>query len=284
GKGLLELPGSFGRELEQLEGREFKVVRLDGIRSYKCQKSHFMDRGFRHHFIMIQEITDEILHSEKEAYEKVIRMMSHEINNSIGSVNSILNSCLTYKNYLPEADSDDYITALQVAIDRNVSLNRFMAGLADVVRIPKPMKETCDFHRLLDSVHLLLSAEIKIRGLKWEWRLNDLPFEIHIDVQQFEQVLLNIFRNSIEAIGEEGKITVITEAEPVKQLIIQDDGCGISPDIQQQLFNPFFSTKKNGKGVGLTLIREILMAHGFRFSLETTEEGNTEFKIVFDNT
>ena len=242
-----------------------------------------MDRGFRHHFIMIQEITDEILHSEKEAYEKVIRMMSHEINNSIGSVNSILNSCLTYKNYLPEADSGDYITALQVAIDRNVSLNRFMAGLADVVRIPKPMKETCDFHRLLDSVHLLLSAEIKIRGLKWEWRLNDLPFEIHIDVQQFEQVLLNIFRNSIEAIGEEGKITVITEAEPVKQLIIQDNGCGISPDIQQQLFNPFFSTKKNGKGVGLTLIREILMAHGFRFSLETTEEGNTKFKIVFDN-
>ena len=283
GKGLLELPGSIGRELEELEAGEFKVVRLDGIRSYKCQKSHFMDRGFRHHFIMIQEITEEILHSEKEAYEKVIRMMSHEINNSIGSVNSILNSCLTYKDYLPEADSGDYATALQAAIDRNVSLNRFMSGLADVVRIPKPMKETCDFHRLLDSVHLLLSAEIEKRGLKWEWRLSDKPFLVNLDVQQFEQVLLNILRNSIEAMGENGKITIFTATEPLKQLVIQDDGCGISPEIQQQLFNPFFSTKKNGKGVGLTLIREILMAHGFRFSLETTGEGKTEFKIVFDN-
>ena len=93
-----------------------------------------------------------------------------------------------------------------------------------------------------------------------------------------EQVLVNIFKNAVEAIEKNGRITVATSA---RQLIIRDNGKGISDDIQQKLFTPFFSTKKNGQGIGLTLTREILLNHGFKFSLETNKKDETEFGVEF---
>ncbi len=96
-----------------------------------------------------------------------------------------------------------------------------------------------------------------------------------------EQVLVNIVKNALEAIEKNGKITIVTSTASCKQLIIRDNGKGISEDIRQKLFTPFFSTKKNGQGIGLTLTREILLNHGFKFSLETNEKEETEFVIEF---
>jgi signal transduction histidine kinase len=96
-----------------------------------------------------------------------------------------------------------------------------------------------------------------------------------------EQVLVNAFKNAIEAIGEGGRITVKTTSSPSPQLIIRNTGKGIPDDIKPHLFTPFFSTKKNGQGIGLTLIREVLINHGFRFSLESADDEVTEFSIDF---
>jgi len=279
---LSDIPGSLKNELMKLKEGEWSTIRLSGVKTYRCHKAHFMDRGFKHHFILIEEITEELLKSERKAYEKVIRMMSHEINNTIGAVNSILTSCINYKEQLDPADREDYVNALNVAVNRSESLKHFVSSVADVVRVPKPMKEISDLHDLLRSVQILMSAELKKNNINWDWQLFDKPLKVYFDTQQMEQVIVNIIKNAIEAIEAEGTITIITQASPSKQLIIRNNGKPIPTEIKQNLFTPFYSSKKNGKGIGLTLTREILIGHGFGFNLESSEDGFTDFKIIFN--
>ena len=108
----------------------------------------------------------------------------------------------------------------------------------------------------------------------------DEPFYILADEQQLEQALINVLKNAAEAIEEKGQIMLKTDPRN-RQLLINDTGKGISQEAAEHLFTPFFSTKKDGQGIGLTLVREILMNHGFEFSLKTVEEGCTEFRIRF---
>jgi len=282
GRPLDAFPGIPGQELHGMAAGETRTISMSGIHTYKCSKSHFLDRGFYRQFIVIEELTQEILASQKRAYEKVIRMMSHEINNSVGAVNSILESSLHYRTQLNTDDRIDFEDAIRVAIERNRGLNKFMANFADVVRIPPPVKSSYDIHKLLQSVHVLLSADCKKRDIKWLWELSSTPLTAEIDVQQMEQVLVNIVKNAIEAIGNNGQVIIRTTGQPMI-LSVTDTGKGISPEQRAHLFTPFYSTKKDGQGVGLTLIREILLNHGFSFNLETTEPGRTVFTIDFNH-
>ncbi len=281
GKILSEIDHPLARELVQFRNGDSRILRIDGIQAYNCHKAHFIDKGFDHHFILIEELTEEIYAAEKRAYEKVIRMMSHEINNSVGAVNSILDSCIDYAAQIDEAYREDFRTAMQVAMQRNTRLNRFMSNFAEIVRLPLPSRENCDLPGLLRSVHVLMEAQCKRANAEWHWQLAPGKFEVSIDVQQMEQVLVNIIKNALEAMGKGGNIRIITIPETDRKLIIRNDGQPIPPEEKQKLFIPFFSTKRNGQGIGLTLTREILRNHGFRFSLATTDDGNTDFVIWF---
>ena len=283
GKRLDELGSSLAIELSTLDEDAPQIISMSGVHSYKCRKSHFMDRGFQHHFLIIEEITEEIRRTEKKSYEKVIRMMSHEINNSIGAVNSILNSILNYSKQLSDNDRGDYEDALNVAINRNELLNRFMSNFADVVRIPLPVKENCDLNELVRSVASFMKAECDKKSIEIKLKLSEKPVMLELDYQQMEHALVNIIKNAIEAVEENGEVKVETRGGAHKTLIIRDNGRGISKTVQKNLFAPFFSTKKNGQGIGLTLIREILLNHGYSdFSLNTKDDGWTEFRISFE--
>ena len=137
GRGLDELGTDFGRSLQALAVGESEVLRVQG-RRVRCRRSQFIDQGFPRHFLLMEELTEELRLSEKEAYEKVIRLLSHEVNNSTGAVNSLLHSCLNYKDQLREADRGDFENALRVASGRIDHLSAFMRSYADVVRLPAP--------------------------------------------------------------------------------------------------------------------------------------------------
>src|ERR1051326_6594332 len=126
GKRLAGLATPFASALSELMAGESKVVQLRGRRRVKCKKSQFLDRGFPRHFILMEELTEELRQSEKAAYEKLIRLMSHEVNNTVGASNSLLYSCLNYTNQLNEEDRQDFEAALRVAISRTHQLNEFM--------------------------------------------------------------------------------------------------------------------------------------------------------------
>jgi len=276
GKPIHSLQHPVLQEISLLAPGKNKTINPTGAETYKLQKSHFIDRGFARQFVMIEELTAEILAAEKKAYGKVIRMMAHEVNNTIGPVNSILSSTLQSKQ-----NNDDISNALQVAIDRNNSLNIFMRNFADVVRLPVPHKKAVDLQLLVRQTAQLMQAKAAEKSIHFLFEQESTSTFISADAQQLELVLINIVKNAIEAIGEKGNIWFITGKQP-RRLIIRDNGKGIRESSAANLFTPFFSTKSDGQGIGLTLVKEILVEHGFSFSLKTTAPGTTDFLINFE--
>ncbi|MFD2572083.1 sensor histidine kinase [Spirosoma soli] len=269
GKPLIELGYSLLAQMSDLADGESRVMKPNGIETYKVLRSYFMDRGFRRSFLIIEELTPEILATEKKAYSKVIRMMAHEVNNSIGAVNSILDVTHTY------VSEPDVQHAVQVAIERNDRLNRFMRRFADVVRLPQPQKRLADLSEITRNVARLMQPQADARGVLLRCDANEANLQ-QVDVEQLEQVLVNIIKNAIEACQPGQSVEVISKQDG---LCIRDNGQPIPEDVAANLFNPFYSTKPEGQGIGLTIAREILLNHGFHFSLKTDESGWTEFLI-----
>lgn len=278
GQKLAELEMDLALALSTLKPDSSKTFSIDGIATYKCHKAHFIDRGFPHYFITIEDLTTEKLRIEKQAYGKVIRMMAHEVNNSIGPINSILSSILNYRQHLPEEEQAIYQEVIDVARDRNQRLNQFMRNFANVIRLPPARLMRQDIRPLLQQVITLMQYQVGDRKIDWQLDISDQPILVPIDKEQLEQVLINIVKNAIEAIETEGVLKIRLDQQ-VLQII--DNGIGLPSKEGQQLFSPFFSTKTQGQGVGLTLSKEILINHHFTFSLKPGKEGTTVFSIAF---
>ncbi len=270
-------PDFLTEQIQEMKVGTPKMVRIGGLRTYKVQKSKFIDRGFDRIFIMIEEVTAEIFEAEKNVYSKVIRMMAHEVNNTVGPVNSIINSALSQNTAWLDENDQLLKNAMQVAIDRNQNLNIFMRNFADLVKLPDANKKKIDLVELLKSIIELMRYAPQEKQINFELDLPTAPYFIIADRQQMEQALINIVKNAMEAIELEGSVTLTFDAAK-KQLIIADNGKGIAKADTNKLFSPFFSTKKDGQGIGLTLVREILLNHGYEFSLHS-EAGLTSFLI-----
>jgi signal transduction histidine kinase len=282
GRPVDELPAPIGAMLRDLEDGGSAVVSFHGSRRLKCHHGSFYDRGFSRRFFLLEELTEELRASEKAAYGKLIRMMSHEVNNSTGAVRSLLESCQSYGEQLREADRGDFDQAMQVAADRLHHLNSFMNGLATVVRVPTPEKRPCDLRQLLSDIALLMQPELEQRKIRLDWQPPASFPEPEVDKNQIEQVLVNVMKNAIDAIDRDGTLTLSLSTNGNKpQLSVRDSGPGIPPEVQPHLFTPFYSTKREGQGVGLTLIREILIQHDLDFDLRNVPPHGAEFRIFF---
>jgi two-component system nitrogen regulation sensor histidine kinase NtrY len=271
GKELADLGFSLLAQVADLADGGSRVMKPNGLETYKILRANFMDRGFRRSFLMIEELTPEILITEKKAYSKVIRMMAHEVNNSIGAVNSILDSSSAF------VSDPDIQHAITVAMQRNDRLNRFMRRFADVVRLPLPQKQIKDMSELVRNVVWLMQPQAEGRGILLRYDVETVTNQL-IDVEQMEQVLLNVVKNALEACEPGQCIELISRAD---YLLIRNNGQPIPTDIAANLFNPFYSTRSEGQGIGLTLSREILLNHQFSFSLRTNDDGWTAFRIEF---
>ena len=263
--------------LPRLEPGQSRLVVSHGPRRLKVSRAEFRDRGFVKSFYVMEEMTEELRLTEKAAYEKLIRMMSHEVNNSVGAVRSLLESSLRYAPQVSETDREDFTNALTIASARIDALNRFMAAFADVVRIPPPHRTATRIDELLQRVAGVLRPELADRHIDLTLALDDAK-TYDVDTSQIEQVVLNIFRNSIDAVNRDGSIRASVAGGV---LTIADSGPGIAESIRSELFTPFFTTKRDGRGLGLTIVQEILANHGLTYSLTNAEGGGAEFRIVF---
>lgn len=277
GQPLSTLPHPIGRELAQLENRQSQIIKQDSIDYYRCTANRFMHKGFPRRFIVIEELSEDLLRAEKQAYGKVIRMMSHEVNNSIGAINSILHSLLTES----PINAEEVAEYLPIVVDRNVRLSQFMKNFAKVIRLPLPDKNPCNLVDILQDLQQLFKPQCEERQIKLSLHtppeLSAKGFPLQADREQLEQALLNILKNSLEAIGKSGHIRMTLQSSS-PQLVLSDNGSGILPEVADQLFTPFFSTKRTGQGVGLTLVKEIFYHHGFGFRLYS-EGGETRFEV-----
>lgn len=256
-----------------LTNGDHQTIAINGIETYKVQRSFFMDRGFQRPFIMVEELSEELLASEKKAYGKVIRMMAHEVNNTVGAINSIIDST---QRYLLKQEENQFSAALAVAHARNERLNLFMRRFADVVRLPQPQLEYRDFNGVLQDATALYQPLFVEKGVQLSFIPSPLPVRIKMDVQQMEQVLINILKNALESCVAGQQVEVVLAGN---SLNIRNNGAPIPKGNEHLLFTPFFSNKTEGQGIGLTLIRDILMGHGWKFSLRTEGDGWTWFRI-----
>ena len=263
-------------QLRSMRAGESRLLNINGARRLKAWRAEFRDRSFVKTFYLLEELTEELRLSERAAYEKLIRMMSHEVNNSVGAVRSLLESLVGYGPQIGEADREDFSSAVEIASARMDSLNRFMAAFADVVRIPPPVRAPIRIGPIVEDMARLLRPELERREIRLEIRV-EADREIEGDRRQLEQAVLNILRNAMESIDHDGEV-IVTLRDGT--LFIADNGKGIRDEARDDLFTPFFTTRPDGRGLGLTIVQEILTAHGFGFSLQNREAGGAEFRIA----
>lgn len=271
-------------KLQALPVGQSKMLTGSNGKRYRAQRNRFRDRGFDREFLLLQELTDELKSSEKNTYEKLIRLMSHEVNNTMAATSSLLRSCLYYADQIDPQEREDYTDAMTLVIARTEALSQFMQDFANMVRLPEPSLELCNLQHMLMSIKRLFEVQMSERNI--ELLLPDIDPEaaqVQCDRNQMEQVLINVVKNAMEAIGSNGKIDI--DLYPSKghlTLKVNDTGEGLCDSSQQDLFTPFFTTKAQGQGLGLMLVRDILDAHGFAFALSNRAGGGACFSIVFN--
>jgi len=280
GKRLDESVIEIGKSLAALKADEDIVLRISGITIYRCIRSYFIDRGFPRPFILIEELTQEALKIEKKSYENIIRMMAHEVNNSVAAVGSTLTIISDTLKLHENNELSDVLPAVEASCDRCIHLSRFITNFADVVKIPPPVLQKTDLNQLAYSVEALCSPECNRRNIRLTLLLSKTPVILKIDGIQIEQALINLVKNAYESIQADGEVRIITQS-PIPQLIVEDTGAGISEEIKEKLFTPFFTTKPQGQGIGLMFVREVLLNHGCKFTFNTSAEGITRFCISF---
>ena len=278
-KKLQDINSLLAEELATLSFNDIRTVQLNDSNIYKCTYSSFIDQGFQHPFILIESLTDEVMKAEKKAYEKVIRMIAHEVNNTTAGITSTLD---TVESTLTEVENtEDIREVMRVCIDRCFSMSRFITNFADVVKIPEPDLRRQDLNTLVNSCKMFMENICHDRDISITLRLSENLNEVMVDASLFEQVMVNIIKNSAESIESQGEIIITTTNNPIC-LEVADNGKGINKETAAKLFSPFFSTKPEGQGIGLIFIREVLLKHGCTFSLRTYDDGLTRFRILFE--
>jgi len=280
GQALNTLEVPLAKALAALAVGETRMVTDATGRRLRCRRSQFSDRGFPRSYVLIEELTAELNRTERETYEKLIRMMSHEVTNTVAATNSLLQSCRNYAGELQNVEMrSDYDSALTVLIARNRSLNEFVRGFSELVRLPEPQRESVDIREMLNATQTMFRAELERRNIALQVEVSAGLPRVCLDKNQVDQVLINVMKNAIEAIEHDGTIQIVAErSDGSVELSIFDTGVGLSDATRAHLFTPFYTTKSHGQGLGLTLVREILTQHGFAFSLESIA-GRTRFKI-----
>lgn len=283
-KQLGQIDSPLAAELAAIPKEKTSVVRLNDANIYKCTHSSFVDRGFKHPFFLIERMTDEVMRAEKRAYEKVIRMIAHEVNNTTAGITSTLD---TVEQALSEENGmEDICDVMRICIDRCFSMSRFITRFADVVKIPEPTLSSVRLNELVSMCKRFMEGMCNDRNISLRLECNPEVGMVLLDVSLFEQVLVNIIKNAVESIESNsgnmqkpGEIIVRTVTPASVEVI--DNGIGISKEMEAKLFSPFFSTKPHGQGIGLVFIREVLNRHGCTFSLRTYSDGLTRFRISF---
>lgn len=277
GMKLDEIDHPLARALDEMDSFEEQIISIEGLQKYKCKKHEIIHQGFSRQFVIIEELTKELLEAEKNAFGKVIRMMAHEVNNSMGAVNSILDSVIEdiQDGKMDEETAAEY---LQIVRDRNTSLGKFSDNFANVIRVPEPLKSELDLNEFARKMATTFQPQCEKLDIQLYLQLSELSIVWNCDPVLIEQAVFNIIKNAIESIGYNGKIKITTSLP--NKLIISDSGAGISLEHADRLFQPFFSTKPTGQGVGLMLIREIFQKHDAQFKLYTEESGEwTHFEV-----
>jgi two-component system nitrogen regulation sensor histidine kinase NtrY len=285
GKPLDTALSAFAEPIKRLKTGDSALV-SDKARRYKVQKALFVEKGVPHLLIMIEELTAELRATEKTAYQRIIRVLAHEVNNSIGAARSLMESALHYERYfvsdIPQDERTDFREALSIASERLSDLGAFMRDYAHVVRLPALKLQRCIADELLMTTATLFGEACKAHDIALHVVAGRRMCVILADRVQMQQALTNLVKNAVEALEDAAERTLTLSVRREESLVIisvDDTGKGLRAEDAEHFGTPFFTTKETGQGIGLMLVREIAAAHGFDFSLENRKEGGARAEL-----
>ena len=240
--------------------------------------------------ISLQNIQSELEEKEMDAWQKLIRVLTHEIMNSVtpisslaGTVNNMLSTNGNKEN-IPKEDVADIKSAINTIQKRSEGLLHFVDDYRSLTKIPKPNFEIFKIETLFSRIENLMIQQLKEKGIELSTIVEPETLELTADPEQVEQVIINLMINSIYALNgnENSQITLTANLDEKGKVLIKviDNGSGIPEDAIEKIFIPFFSTKKNGSGVGLSLSRQIMRAHGGNIRVNS-KPGETIFTLRF---
>lgn len=278
---------SLCNEIEKTEFGELKSaisikIEDQDLQTFMLQTSRTQTYNKEYYIILLDSIQRVIEKKEKEAWINLMKIISHELMNSLTPIRALSQNLLHIvdQENLEEDDFDDIKSSISTIINRSDHLQVFVENYRKLAMLPTPSKQMTPINALFDDCLGIMSPILKAENI-------ELISDIHssrsilIDKNQMEQVIINLITNSVYALKEknEKKMYVSSYTENNRFFItISDNGKGIDPEIQDKVFLPFFTTRKDGAGIGLTLSKNIIEAHGGYLSYQTDED-KTSFVI-----
>jgi two-component system, NtrC family, nitrogen regulation sensor histidine kinase NtrY len=271
---------------EHLEGDEMQTVQrtfASGAGRWGVHRSQFREGGLPHQLLVVTDLTRALREEELQAWQRLVRVLGHELNNSLAPIKSIAGSLETMiareapapDSAAPEDWREDARRGLSIIASRSESLSRFMGAYARLAKLPRPHLAPIEVGAWIrEAARLEQRLTVVVRP--------GPPVEIQGDRDQLDQLLINLLRNAVDASLETGGgVTVAWDRKGPHHLeiLIQDEGAGLANTAN--LFVPFFTTKPGGSGIGLVLSRQIAEAHGGSLDLRNREsEPGCEARLV----
>ena len=261
-------------------------IRVDGrdTQTFVLQTSATKTFNKEYYIILLDSIQKVVEKKEKEAWVNLMKVISHELLNSLTPIRSLsqnLNELVQQETLSPE-DLDDIKQSVATMFNRSNHLQEFVEGYRKLAMLPSPQKERTELSAFIAGVLQVMAPLLKNDGIDVTNTVAASRW-VSIDRQQIEQVIINLFTNSIHALAGQAEKRIIIAAEAKEKRVfitITDTGKGIEKEIEDKIFLPFFTTRKQGSGIGLTLSRNIIESHGGYLAYQNNE-GNTCFTICF---
>lgn len=270
--------------------RDMVKVNIDGKRMpLALQATEFILREQKLKLVSFQNIQGELEERELEAWQKLIRILRHEIMNSITPIVSLtatIDSMLAIGDgpIDPEA-AGDVRAAIGAIRNRSEGLMRFTETYRNLTRLPPPKFQLVDANDIIKRVQVLYQPVFDKKRVKLNVLLSTQPLVFKADVELMEQVIINLLKNAIDACAERESPTVTLTTDRNKSgkcvITVADNGVGIEKEVVEQIFVPFYTTKDEGSGIGLSLSRQIMRTHKGRISVNSKVGEGTVFTLVF---
>lgn len=244
--------------------------------------------------VVIQDIHKELDEKETDSWIKLIRVLTHEIMNTITPITSISESILKYfKSDDEVVNADDIerkhienaVKGLEVIKEQGNDLMSFVQSYRTLLSVPEPDKEIINAQKLLSKVLVLIQQDGLNNNVEIKLEIHPEDLELFVDSKQITQVLINLGKNAMQSLkNKEGgiiKISAGINKSNKKYITISDNGAGITPELIEEIFVPFFTTKNSGTGIGLSLSKQILQLHGGSLTVHSIPENKTVFSLFF---